>query len=81
MRVCGKYYRLIQSFLSDRFQRVVLNGQSSSWSHTKAGVPKGSLLGSLFFLVHINDLPEGLTSVAKLLADDTSLFSVVQTLK
>ena len=75
--VRGKYYGLIQSFLSDRFQGVVLNWQSSDWWHIKAGVPLGSKLGPLFFLVYINDLPEGITSVAKLLQVDTSLFSVV----
>ena len=75
--ICGNYYGLIHSFLSGRHQRVVLNGQSSKWSHIKAGVPQGSILGPLLFLVYINDLPEGLTTSAKLFADDTSLFSVV----
>ena len=56
---------------------MVLNGQSSKWSHIKAGVPQGSILGPLLFLVYINNLPEGLTSSAKLFADDMSLFSVV----
>ena len=68
--ICGNYYGLIHSFLSDRHQRVVLNGQSSKWSHIKAGVPQGSILGPLLFLVYINDLPEGLTTSAKLFADD-----------
>ena len=56
---------------------MVLNGQSSKWLPIKAGVPQGSILGPLLFLVYINDLPEGLTTSAKLFADDTSLFSVV----
>ena len=73
--ICGKYYGLIHSFLNDRHQRVVLNGQCSNWSKIKAGVPQGSILGPLLFLVYINDLPEGLTTNAKLFAD--SLFSVV----
>ena len=72
--IYGNYYELIHSFLSDRHQRVALNGQSSKRSHIKAGVPQGSILGPLLFLVYINDLPEGLTTSAKLFADDKSLF-------
>ena len=75
--ICGSYYSLIQSFLDSRHQRVVLNGQSSKWSLVKAGVPQGSILGPLFFLVYINDLPQGLCCNAKLFADDTSLFSPI----
>ena len=75
--ICGKYYGLIHSLLNDRHQRVVLNGQCSNWSKIKAGVPQGSILGPLLFLVYINDLTEGLTTNAKLFVDDTSLFSVV----
>ena len=58
-------------------QRVVLNGQCSSWVDIRAGVPQGSILGPLLFLIYVNDLPDGLKSECKLFADDTSLFSVV----
>ena len=54
-----------------------MNGQSSSWLSIRAGVPQGSVLGPLFFLIYINDLPEGLNSEVNLFADDTSLFSIV----
>ena len=56
---------------------MILNGQCSKWSKIKTDVPQGSIVGPLLFLVYINDLPEGLTTNAKLFADDTSLFSVV----
>ena len=49
---------------------MVLNGHYSNWPEIKAGVPQGPL----FFLVYINDLPEGMTTNAKLLANDTSFF-------
>ena len=68
---------LLKSFLSNRKQRVVLNGQCSDWNDVTAGVPQGSVLGPLFFLIYINDLPTGLESNVKMFADDTSIFSVV----
>ena len=55
----------------------MLNGQHSAWPDIKAGVPQGSILGTLLFLIYINDLPNGLYSNVKLFADDASLFSVV----
>ena len=58
--------------------RVVLNGQYSSRASVTAGVPQGSILGPLFFLIFLNDLSDNLVSNPKLFADDTSLFSVVQ---
>ena len=56
---------------------MVLNGQNSSWKGITSGVPQGSILGPLLFLIYINELPDGLSSNCKLFADDTSLFSVV----
>ena len=75
--ICGNYYGLVHSFLGDRHQRMNLNGQSSKLSHIKAGVSQGLIIGPLLFLVYINDLPESLTTSAKVFADDASLFSVV----
>ena len=75
--IFGNFYGVIHSFLSDRHQRVVLNDQFSKWPHIKARVLQGSILGPLLFLVYINDLPEVLTTSARLFADDRSVFSVV----
>ena len=76
--ISGQLLFLITSFLKDRKQRTVLNGQCSSWGDISAGVPQGSILGPLFFLVYINDLTEDLRCNVKLFADDTSLFTVVE---
>ena len=54
-----------------------MNGKSSGWSSLTAGVPQGSVLGPLFFLVYINDLVDNVSSDAKLFADDTSPFTVL----
>ena len=73
--ISGNLLNLLEDFLKERKQRV--NGQVSTWKNINAGVPQGSILGPLLFLIYINDLTEGLTTNAKLFADDTSLFSVV----
>ena len=65
-------------FLDNRTKRVILNCQYSSWAKVQAGVPQGSILGQLTFLIYINDLSCNLASNPKLFADDTSLFSVIK---
>ena len=55
-----------------------MNGQSSGWGNISAGVPQGSILGPLFFLIYINDLSQNLRCSVKLFADDTSLFTIVK---
>ena len=74
----GELYNLLENYLSGRVQRVILNGQMSTWQPVLAGVPQGSILGPLLFLIYINDLPYELKSQAKLFADDTSLFTIVK---
>ena len=71
------FFKLAESFLSNRYQHVVLNDQASSCADIKAGVPQGSILDLLFFLIYINDLSKNLISTVKLFADDTSLFHAV----
>ena len=65
------------SYLSDRQQRVVLNGHSSDWTSVKAGVPQGSILGPLLFLLYIADIIQNINSSIRLFADDTSLYMYV----
>ena len=69
---------IVIDFLSFRKQRVVLNGQTSPWTSIEAGVPQDPILGPLLFLIYINDLSEDLSTTAALFADDTFLFSIIQ---
>ena len=68
----------MESYFSNRFQRIVLNWQSSSWRPILADVPQGSILGPLLFLIYVNEVPEGLKSKAKLFANDTSFCSIAK---
>jgi hypothetical protein len=62
-----------KSYLSNRTQRVVIKDSLSNISQLKAGVPQGSVLGPLLFLVFINDIADGMTGLGRLFADDTSI--------
>ena len=76
--VTGQLLSLICNFLADRKQRTVLNGKASDWGKISAGVPQGSILGPLSFLVYINDLTDNLICNVKLFTDDTSIFTIVR---
>ena len=70
-------FLVLEDFLDNRQQRVVLKGKNSNRSPVKAGVPQGYGLSPLYFLVHINDLVYNVSSEAKRFADDRYLFTVV----
>ena len=69
--ISGNLLNLLSNLLRNGKQREVLIGQTSSWVDANAGVPQGSILGSLLFLIYINDLADGLSSNAELFADGT----------
>ena len=76
--ISGRLLRLFENYLQNRKQRVALNGSFSDYSKIESGVPQGSVLGPLLFLVYINDLELNIKSNIKFFADDTMLFSIVQ---
>ena len=67
----------IQSFLIGRTQSVVVNGKMSDHVPVTSGVPQGSVLGPLLFLLYINDLPDSVTSQVRLFADDTAVYLTI----
>ena len=74
---CGIFIRHLENYFNIRKQIVVFDGHCSSWKIILYGVPQGSVLGPLLTLIYINDLPNGLVSICKVFADDTSIFSKV----
>ena len=75
MGITGSVQKWISAFLTNRTQKVVVNGEFSSEAPVTSGVPQGSLLGPLLFLCYINDLPDCIKSQVRLFADDKSPIS------
>jgi len=65
----------IGSLLSNRLMRVMVNGQYSSWSVVVSGVPQGSILGPLLFLLFVNDIPDWIITNITMFADDTKIWT------
>ena len=74
----GNFLLWVKSYLSGRKQRVVINGKESTVLDLKAGVPQGSILGPLFFLIFINYIVNDIGCRIKLFADDTSLYIIIE---
>ena len=74
----GELLSLLKSYLKNREQRVVLNSQTVEWRKIMSGIPQGSVLGPLLFLIYINDLPDGIKSLCKIFAEDTSLLMTLK---
>ena len=77
--ISGELLNWCQDYLSNRRQRVVIDGYSSSLTDITSGVPQGSILGPLFFVLFINDLPDVVcpASTIALYADDSKMFRVI----
>ena len=76
--ITGNLIRLLENYLSNREQRVALNGVFSDWGKINSGIPQGSVLGPLLFIAYVNDLEERIKSEIIFFADDTSIFSIVK---
>ena len=66
-----------ENYLTDRIQRVTIPGGNSEWVKINAGVPQGSILGPLLFLLYINDIVHDINLSIRLFADDTSIYIIV----
>ena len=75
--ISDKLLKLFASYLDNRKQRVALNGFFSDYAVVESGVPQGSVLGPLLFLIYVNDMEKNITSKIKFFADDTMIFSVI----
>lgn len=74
----GKLNNWLRVFSTGRRQRVVVNGSSFNWSTVLSGVPQGTVLGPILFLLFINDLPSVVSSNVKLFADDSVLYRRIE---
>ncbi len=68
----------VKSFLTSRIQQVVVNGKKSRWMNVTSGIPQGSVLRPVLYVLFINDLPETVSSEVFLFADDTKIFKVIK---
>ena len=73
--ICDQVLAWIESFLLDRSQRVQVGNDISDVLPVLSGVPQGSVLGPSLFLYYINDMPDALTCLVKIFADDTKAYS------
>ena len=78
--VHGNLSLWLSNFLSNCFQRVVLNGHLSSWAQVVSGVPQGSVLGPLLFILYVNDIPDLIESNVRMFADDTKFILLFRAL-
>ena len=75
--IIGSTNSWIRAFLSGRRQQVRVEGDYSSWKDVKSGVPQGSVLGPILFVIFINNMPEVIESFCQLFADDAKIFTSI----
>jgi len=75
----GKLLRWIQIFLEGRLMRAGIRGSFSDWTEVLSGVPQGSVLGPLLFLLFVNDLPDWIKNSIRMFADDVKIWNVIRT--
>ena len=68
----------VENYLRDRSQYVEINGEQSQWQPVTSGIPQGSVLGPLLFLIYINDLPKHVNSTIYMYADDTKIYREIR---
>ena len=76
----GNLLKWIKNFLIGRQQKVILNGSSSQWIEVTSGVPQGSKLSPLLFILYVNDITDGVQSTLEMFADDSKLYRIIQNL-
>ena len=76
--VRGNLLNWLSAFLNQRWQHVVINGDSYKWLEVTSGVPQGSILGPLLFLIYSNDIGDSLDSESRMFADDCTIFCTVK---
>ena len=74
----GEILYWITGWLVDRLQRVVINGTTSEWKLVTSGIPQGSVLGPLLFVLFINDLSDNIIHHIKLYADDSKIIAIIE---
>ena len=81
--VTGKLWSLFAHYPHGRFQRVVVDGVASQWTSVSSGVPQGSILGPILFIIFINDLPNSITHKSKMAlhADDSKVYSNISSIQ
>ena len=81
MGICGRDVVWIREFLTGRRMRVMVNGCASTWREVGSGVPQGSVLGPLLFLLFVNDLPDWIKTNIRLFADDAKVWRKISSLE